>query len=501
MSTWFHYARRRRGKDLRLNAPDYIVVGAGSSGCALAYRLSADPSVRVLVIEAGVSAEADPRVIVPSRWTSLMGSEYDWSYATEEEAGLDGRRVGVPRGKAHGGSSAINAMVHLRGSRASFDRWRELGNPGWGYEELRPYFQRDGELAISRRDDPHDGHRAFLSAAADLGFTANPTHDFNGPEPQGVAGFFPKNMLDGRRHSAAAAFLEPAARRANVEIRSAVRATRVMLEGRRAVGVEYHRDDRRERVRAGREVILCAGAIDSPKLVMLSGIGAADDLRRHGIPVVVDLPGVGRHLQDHLKLSVRWKGKTTLPGSSVVAGLFTSSSGAELDLQLIVGRGLDQPDDGVTITVSHLTPRSRGSIALRAADPLMPPVIRANYLTDPHDVQTFVTGVRLVRRFGESHAYEALRAEEIEPGPQAISDRDLERFARHKADTIYHAAGSCRMGPASDGTAVVDAELRVHGIDGLRVADASIMPMIVDAPTHAACVMIGEKAAALIAGR
>jgi choline dehydrogenase len=475
-------------------------VGAGSSGCALTYRLSADPSVRVLVLEAGISAEGDPRVITPGRWISLMGSGYDWNYATEDEAGLDRRHVGVPRGKAHGGSSAINAMVHIRGSRASFDRWRDLGNPGWGYEELLPHFQRDRELAISRRDDPHDGHRAFLSAAVDLGFAANSTHDFNGPEPQGVAGFFPKNIRDGRRHSTAAAFLEPAGRRPNVEIRSAARATRLLFEGSRVVGVEYQRDGQRERVRANREVILCAGAIDSPKLLMLSGIGAADDLRKQDITVVADLPGVGSHLQDHLKLSVRWKGKTTLPGSSVVAGLFTSSSGGELDLQVIAGRGLDQPDDFITITVSHVTPRSRGSVALRATDPLSPPLIRANYLTDPHDVQTLVTGVRLVRRFGESHAYDALRAEEVEPGPQTISDRDLERFTRRNADTIYHAAGTCRMGPDSDRTAVVDAALRVHGIDGLRVADASIMPVIVDAPTHAACVMIGEKAAALIAG-
>jgi choline dehydrogenase len=228
---------------------------------------------------------------------------------------------------------------------------------------------------------------------------------------------------------------------------------------------------------------------------MRSGIGPADALRAHGIPVVLDLPGVGANLQDHLKLSVRWTGKTRLSGSTVVAGLFTSSSRDEGDVQVIVGRGLDQPDDFVTITVSHLKPRSRGVVTLAAADPVAAPRIRVNYLSDPHDVDVLVEGVALARRFGESRAYDHLRAEEIEPGQ---SHQDLASFARQNADSIYHAAGTCRMGPASDRAAVVDADLRVHGIDGVRVADASIMPVIVNAPTHAACVVIGEKCASII---
>jgi choline dehydrogenase-like flavoprotein len=475
---------------------DYVVVGAGSSGCALVHRLSLDPSIRILLLEAGVSGETDPAILAPGQWVSLIGSSYDWNYTTDPEPGLNGRRIAVPRGKVHGGSSAINAMVHIRGSRSTFDGWCARGNPGWGYDEVAPFFERSHQQAVTQDGDPHDSHLAFLEAAAQLGFDVNRQHDFNGPDPLNVAGFLPKNILNGRRHSSAAAFLEPARRRENVEVLSAVHATRLWLEGRRVVGVEYARDGRLERVRARREVVLSAGAIDTPKLLMLSGIGAADDLRMHGIAITADLPGVGRNLQDHLKLSMRWKGKTTIAGSTIVASLFTSSASERGDLQVIVGRGLEQPDHMVTIAISHLKPRSRGSVALGSASATTPPIIRANYLTEAHDVAVVVEGIALARRFGESRAYDRLRAEEIEPGPTV---HDLAQFARQKADSIYHAAGTCRMGPASDRSAVVDHELRVYGIEGVRIADASIMPEIVSAPTHAACAMIGEKCAALIA--
>jgi choline dehydrogenase len=307
-----------------LTDPDYVIVGAGSSGCALVHRLSLDSSLRILVLEAGVSGEHDPSVIAPGRWVSLMGSSYDWGFVTEPEPCLDGRRIAVPRGKAYGGSSAINAMVHIRGSRSCFDGWRASGNPGWGYDELTPFFARDRQLAIVQGHDPHESHLAFLHAAGELGFGVDPRHDFNGPDPQGVAGFLPKNILDGRRHSAAAALLAPALQRPNIDVRSPMHVTRLLLDGRRVVGVEYLRDGRREEARAQREVVVCAGAIGTPTLLMCSGIGPAADLRAHGIPVVMDLPGVGANLQDHVKLSVRWNGKTTLPGSHVVAGLFTS---------------------------------------------------------------------------------------------------------------------------------------------------------------------------------
>lgn len=497
--------------------PDYVIVGAGSSGCVLASRLSANPGIRVVVLEAGASGEDDPAVTTPGRWTSLLGSQYDWGYQTETVAGMDGRRLAYPRGKALGGCSAINAMTFIRGDRRCFDRWRDLGNPGWGYEDVLPLFKRlernetgasefrggDGPLAVSGCYDPHAAHRAFLTAAVHTGYQSDARFDFNRPIPQGVAGYVQKNILDGQRHSAAAAFLVPAMARPNLEVRSRVVASKLIVEGRRVVGVEYVRDGRRETVRAAREVVLCGGVVGTPKLLMLSGIGAADHLKAHGIPVVSDVPGVGANFQDHLKLSIRWQGKTELPGSTVTAGLFTHSNPLEAatlpaDLQFYVGRGTEQPDRFVTITVSLTQPKSRGEVRLRSADPDAAPLVQANYLQEQADVQALVRGVHLARWIASTAVYDPIRGDELEPGPAATGDADLERFVRRAADTIYHSAGTCRMGPASDLAAVVDPELRVRGVDGLRVADASIMPEVVNATTHAACVMIGEKAADLI---
>jgi len=496
---------------------DYLIVGAGSSGCALAYRLSEDPAVRVTLIEAGVSGEADPAITNPGTWPALLGSTYDWGYRTEPASGMGDRRLAFPRGKAHGGSSAINAMTFIRGDRRCFDRWRDLGNPGWGYDDVLPLFKRlernetgaseyrggDGPLAVSGCYDPHASHRAFLTAAVHAGYQSDARFDFNRPIPQGWAGYVQKNILDGRRHSAAAAFLVPAMARPNVEIRSRAHATRLLIEGTRVVGIEFLQDGRPQQLRAAREVIVSAGVIDSPALLMRSGIGPADHLKSHGIVVVADVPGVGGHLQDHLKLSVRWQGKTELPGSSVTAGLFTHSSALEAstvpaDLQFYVGRGLDQPDPFVTITVSLTRPHSRGHVRLGSADPLAAPVITANYLQEAADVRALARGVQIARFIVEQAVYEPLRGEELEPGKATTSDSDLERFVRRAADTIYHGAGTCRMGPGSEPMAVVDPALRVRGVEGLRVADASIMPEVVNATTHAACVMIGEKAAALL---
>jgi choline dehydrogenase len=288
-------------------------------------------------------------------------------------------------------------------------------------------------------------------------------------------------------------------------VRSHAHATRLLFEGRKAVGVEYLRDGKSEQARASREIVVCSGVIDSPKLLMLSGIGPADQLKAHGIAVVADLAGVGRHFQDHLKLSIRWNGKTELPGSTVTAGMFTRSSqsafGTPPDLQFYVGRGSETPDKLITITVSLVQPKSVGEIRLRSADPLAPPIIRGNYLQEQADVNALVRGVHLARWFGEAEAYSPLRAEEIAPGAAIKSDTDLATFVRRDSDTIFHGAGTCKMGPANDTSAVVDSSLRVRGVEGLRVADASIMPEVVNATTNAACVMIGENAADLILRR
>ena len=323
-------------------------------------------------------------------------------------------------------------MAYVRGSRACFDRWLSLGNPGWGFDDVLPLFTRaERTLAVSECLDPHASHAAFLDAASELGFRAEPRHDFNGPQPEGVAGFYRKNILDGRRQSAAGAFLAPALMRANVEMRSPAHATRLVFDGRRVAGVEYLHEGRLERVRARREVVVCAGAVESPKLLMLSGIGAADDLRAHDIPVAADLPGVGRNLQDHPKLSIRWKGHdhtARIDGDRrTVHDDRSSSSASAPDLQFYVGRGVDQPDAFITITVALVQPRSRGAIELRSADPLAAPVIRANYLTESQDVEALVEGAVLARRLGETRAYDRLRAEEIAPG---VSIQDLAQFAR-----------------------------------------------------------------------
>lgn len=496
---------------------DFIIVGAGSSGCVLASRLSANPQNRVLLIEAG-GPEADPRVGVPGQWTSLIGSALDWGYSTEPEAGLDGRSVVWPRGKSHGGSSAINAMAYVRGHRLCYADWARRAGAAWGYDVLLPYFRRvemnsrgasdyhgaSGPLAVTDTTDPHAGHLAFLAAARERGFNASPQFDFDGPRQEHGAGFYQKNIKDGRRHSAAAAFLVPALGRPNLVVWSHTQATRVTFASDRATGVDVIRGGAPAHARARREVILAAGAIESPKLLMLSGIGPGDVLRRHRIPVLLDRAEVGANLQDHLRVSIRWAARQPLAPSGVSAGLFTYSNAAAArretmppDIQFYVGRGLDSPDQFVTLTVAMTQPRSRGVITLRSADPLAMPEIRANYLSEAADLEDMIDGLELARTLASSRAYEAIRGAALDPSNIAAASRgELASFVRRTADTIFHPSCTCRMG--TDAGAVVDPDLRVRGAQGLRVADASVFPSNLNSQIHAACVVIGERAAELV---
>ena len=508
-----------RGQGPRDDEFDYVIVGAGSSGCVLANRLSADPKNRVLLIEAG-GPEINPLIQVPGKWTSLLGTSLDWGYDTEPEPELNGRVIKWPRGKSYGGSSTINAMAWARGHRHCFDAWAREGGQAWSYRALLPLFRRveqnsrgasalhggNGPLAVSDTTDPHAGHLAFLDAAREHGFDAAPDFDFDGARQENGAGFYQKNIKDGRRHSTAAAFLVPALSRPNLVVWANTMARRVTFDGRRATGVDVVRDGAPLHARAVRRVILCGGAVESPKLLMLSGIGPADALRSLGVPIVHDLPGVGANLQDHLRVGVRWAARQPLAPSSVSAGLFTFSKGATArrpnaapDIQFYVGRGLDVADSFVTLTVAMSQPASRGRLTLRSTDPLVPPVIRAGYLSDPGDLDAMVEGVRLAQSLAASRAYASLRADPVDPGASIVTDDDVRAFIRRTADTIFHPVGTCRMGTGAE--AVVDPQLRVRGLDGLSVADASVIPVNLNCQIHAACVVIGERAADLLRGQ
>lgn len=509
---------------------DYVVIGAGSSGCVIVNRLTANLRNRVLLLEAG-GPDAHPLIPVIGQWTSLTGSAVDWQYVTEPEPGLNGRPVAWPRGKTYGGSSAISAAAYVRGHQLDFDGWAAECGPDWSFRSVLPWFLLSednvrgrsdyhgagGPMAVADTTDPHAGHEAFLAGARDIGFAADPQWDFNGAQQEGGAGFYQKNLKDGRRHSAADGFLKPALARPNLTVRPWSQVTRLLFTGTRVTGVEYVREEPAtgraraaagaggaggrqvlESVRVSREVIVAAGAIESPKILMLSGLGPADHLREHGIPVRLDLPGVGANLHDHPRIGVRWKGLTTLPGSSVSAGLLAHSGvnrGAP-DLQFYVGRGLSAPDTAIAFSVVVGRPHSRGTIRLRSANPLEAPVIRAGYFTDDRDMAAAVEGVRLARAIAGGKAYDRLRGAAESPLETEATAAQIRAFIRRTAATIYHPGGTCRMGRGGD--VVVDPQLRVRGVEGLRVADASVMPTVVNCQTHAACVMIGERAAAFI---
>ncbi|MEQ8817509.1 MAG: choline dehydrogenase [Thalassobaculum sp.] len=522
---------------------DYIVVGAGSAGCVLANRLSEDPRVRVLVLEAGGS-DAHPYVRAPVGFLkTFQDPRFNWCYTTEPGPGVDGRAIFFPRGKVLGGSSSINGHLYVRGQARDFDTWAQMGNRGWSYDDVLPYFRRaedrstgaddfhgtGGPLHVSDIHERHPVCEAFIAGAEEAGVPRNP--DYNGAVQEGV-GYYQRTIRNGRRHSAATGFLHPVRGRRNLRVETDAHVLRVVLEDGRAAGVTWRRHGRVEHATAAAEVILAAGAVNSPHLLQLSGIGPAARLRDLGIPVAHDLPGVGEGLQDHYAVRVvhrvigsatlnerarglrlwwevaRWlaTGGGLLAFSPAHVGAFARSR-PELelpDLQFVFTPasytdgvvGQLQREPGMTLGVWQMRPESRGHVRARSADPDQPPAIQPNYLADETDRRAIVDGLRWGRRLLASPALEPYRGPETLPGPAARSDDELLAYARAKGATVYHAIGTCRMG--ADPDAVVGPDLRVRGLEGLRVVDASVMPTMVSANTNAATLMIAEKAADMI---
>ena len=522
---------------------DYIIVGAGSAGCVLAHRLSADPTVRVLLLEAG-GRDNSFLIRMPAGIARLIAPRVNWLYQTEPQPTLQNRRLFWPRGKTLGGSSSINAMVYIRGQARDYDHWGDLGNPGWSYRDVLPYFRRaehnesihdewhgdGGPLNVCERRYTNPLSHQFVAAAVASGLPANA--DFNGRDQVG-AGLYQVTQKAGRRCSAAAAYLHPIAARPNLTVLTGAQGLRVRLQGRQAVGIDYARGGACLTARAQREVLLAAGAINSPQLLLLSGIGPAEELRAQGLAVQHDLPGVGRNLQDHLDVHVihactqpitldplaRGFGavRTALryallhdgPGASNVAEagalLCCDERAATPDVQLhfipayVVDHGRRRmPGYGMTLHVCYLRPASRGTIRLASADPLQAPRIDPAYLSVPQDLGPLVAGIRRARDIFAQAPLRAVTGAEVFPGAERRTDTQIEAFIRAAAETEYHPVGTCRMG--TDDMAVVDPQLRVRGLEGLRVVDASIMPSLVSGNTNAPTIMIAEKAADLILG-
>jgi choline dehydrogenase len=516
---------------------DYVIIGAGSAGCVLAARLTEDPQVRVLLLEAG-GPNTPKESRIPAAFSKLYKTAVDWNYSTEPEPHLNGRQLYWPRGKMLGGSSSINAMIYIRGNALDYDRWESLGNPGWGFAEVLPYFKKSenqergssayhgtgGPLNIADLRYVNPLTRAFLSAAGELGIPSNP--DFNAQVQDG-AGLNQVTQKNGKRHSAADAYLRPGLHRENLSVVTGAHVSRLLIERGRAVGVAYLRNGVMGEARADREVILSGGTINSPQVLLLSGIGPADELAKAGVPTLHDLPGVGKNLQDHVMVSTGYLStkpvslasaesllnflryflfkRGPLVSNVAEAGIFlrTTAGLAEPDLQLLFGpayyvnHGLSpRPEHCFGFGPTLITPESRGEICLRSANALEPPSIRANYLSTDADMRVIVHGVRLSRRLAHSKAFAAYTGDELHPGVNVKSDAEISEFIRNEAETLYHPVGTCKMG--NDSMAVVDARLRVRGIERLRVVDASVMPRIIAGNTNAPTIMIAEKAADMI---
>lgn len=524
---------------------DFILVGAGSAGCVLAHRLSASGTHRVLLLEAG-GEDRDKNIHIPAAFGKLFGSPSDWNYRTEPQAHLGGRRLYQPRGKTLGGSSSLNAMIYIRGHPADYDAWAESGADGWDAASVAPYFVRsenqqrftddpahgtDGPLVVSDQRSPNPLTHRFVEAGEELGYPRN--DDFNSGGQEGF-GLYQVTQKDGQRWSAARAYLEPARERPTLTVWTDAHALRVVIEDGRAVGVEVARGGETVTARAEREVILTAGAFGSPHLLMLSGIGPAAHLRAYGIDVVRDLPGVGENLQDHLVHGVarRSTSRDTLDTAEALTrvgknlfdylvrkrGPFTSNVGeggafvrsdpslAAPDVQyhfaptFFLGHGSRNPpgEPGYTVAGLVMTPASRGTVTLASPDPHAKPLVDPRYFSDPdgEDLRRTIWTFRLGQRIADARAFDGLNGGPYEPARVLTTDAEIGPFLRAHSETLYHPVGTCKMGTGAD--AVVDPQLRVHGVPGLRVVDASVMPTLTRGNTNAPTIMIAEKAADLV---
>ena len=527
---------------------DYVIVGAGSAGCVLAGRLSENPSVSVLLLEAGPPDTAD-EIRIPAALNLLFQSSYDWGFRTVPQDRAAGQSVYWPRGRVVGGSSSINAMIYIRGNKHDYNTWRdEYGCDGWGFNDILPYFIRaegnargasayhgsSGPLSVVDQKFKSASTSAFVESAVNAGAVANP--DFNGQNQDGV-GFYQVTQKEGRRWSAADAYLHPAEGRPNLTVRTDALVTSVVIEGGRAVGVRYRHRGGEHIARAETEVILSGGAVNSPQLLMLSGIGPADQLREHGIGVVADSPGVGANLSDHPIVSViwstpkvrspaelagpknllRWQLTHSGPMTTNIAqagGFASSDAGLPApDLQWHVlpvpfrdGGLADPTDRGMSVLVTLVDVRSRGRISLRSADPRHRPLIDPGYLSHQADLEALVRGVAMARQIADARPLRKMWSAEQAPGADLRSDADIREFVRRDVTTIYHPVGSCAMSgetqlDASRVAGVVDTELRVRGVEGLRVVDASVMPTVPRGNTNAPTIALAERAADMISGR